>query len=55
MTTKNYNLYRIRLANGVMICTKINQVLAENMIEAEALLESYIIGGGEYLITVIAR
>lgn len=52
---KTYNLYRIRHANGIMISAKINQVLAENMIEAEALLEGYMSSGGEYLITVISK
>jgi hypothetical protein len=36
---KSYRLYKIRFANGIMIQKYINTVLAENMIEAEFLLQ----------------
>jgi len=49
---KSYRLYLIRFANGVMIQKYINTVMAENMIEAEFLLQQDMEGGNEYLITI---
>lgn len=51
MMNKTYRLYLIRFANGVMITKYIDSVMAENMIEAEFLLEARMNGGDEYIIT----
>ena len=42
----------IRFANGIMIQKYINTVMAENMIEAEFMLQQDMDGGNEYLIRI---
>lgn len=49
---KTYRLYEIKLVNNLHMFMYVTQVSAHNIVEAEFMLEAYMLSGMEYNITV---